>query len=482
MAGIDVASGAIEARVAGVAVGEGSWSARAHELARLAIDDTLAIGIGGSLSRQATLVRATLLPYEKISDAGGSRPSHTGAEVTVPLAPLWNDPAHFSVVDAALFAGTAAHSLDWDDYMHPMHGHVSAVLLGTLWPLAEALEASGDALIDAFLAGYQVDWLTSLALSHAHYRRGWHATSTVGSIGAAAAAARLLGLDAGQAGVALGIASTMASGLRAHFGTTTKALHGGLAARNGVHAALLARAGATAGSSWLLGPSGMVNTMGAEHEPEQAATEILDGLAAGSHGIETDWGLVQKPYACCGSIHSAVDALLEILDRENIATADIRSVTVHVDPLVLGIMRHQRPSDEQQARYSPSWVMAAASLDRAAGPAQFSAGAVERSEIHDFRESRVRVVDDLVVGDHDRYAGRVEVALADRTVEAYMAHASGHPLNPMNAAQRRAKQRAAITLVMPDVAADRLIGALDALKGTPVQVLGNLVRACLGVE
>ena len=482
MAAIDVASGGIEARLAGVAVGERSWSARAQELARMAIDDTLAIGIGGTMSRQAALVRATLLPHREVSGAGGSMPSHSGAEATVPLAPLWNDPAHFSVIDAALFAGTATHGLDWDDYMHPMHGHVSAVLLGTIWPLAEALEASCDALIDAFLAGYQVDWLTSLALSHAHYRRGWHATSTVGSIGAAAAAARLLGLDASQAGVALGIASTMASGLRAHFGTTTKALHGGLAARNGVHAALLARAGATAGSSWLLGPSGMVRTMGAEHEPEQAATEILDGLAASRHGIETDWGLVQKPYACCGSIHSAVDALLEVLDREDIATADILSVTAHVDPLVLGIMRHQRPSDEQQARYSPTWVMAAATLDRAAGPAQFSAEAVERSEIHDFRESRVRVVDDLMAGDHDRYAGRVEVELADRTVEAYVPHASGHPLNPMSAAQRRAKQRAALALVMADVAPDRLIDDLDACQSTPVRMLGDLIRAGLSVE
>jgi 2-methylcitrate dehydratase PrpD len=145
-------------------------------------------------------------------------------------------------------------------------------------------------------------------------------------------------------------------------------------------------------------------------------------------------------------------------------------------------MRHQRPSDEQQARYSPTWVMAAATLDRAAGPAQFSAEAVERSEIHDFRESRVRVTDDLVVGDHDRYAGRVEVALGDRTVEAYVPHASGHPLNPMSAAQRRSKQRVALTLVMADVAADRVIGDLDALQGTPVHVLGGLIRAGLGVQ
>ena len=94
----------------------------------------------------------------------------------------------------------------------------------------------------------------------------------------------------------------------------------------------------------------------------------------------------------------------------------------------------------------------------------------------------MRVVDDLVVGDHDRYAGRVEVALADRTVEGYVAHASGHPLNPVSTARRRAKQRAALALVMADDAADRLIGDLDGLQGTPVRTLGDRIRAGLRAE
>nr|WP_240690124.1 MmgE/PrpD family protein [Arthrobacter sp. PAMC25564] len=114
------------------------------------------------------------------------------------------------------------------------------------------------------MLGYQIDYLASLALGHEHYRRGWHATSTVGTLGAAAVASRMLGLTTGQAGHALAIAASLAGGLRVNFGTPTKALHAGAAARHGVQAAQLARAGATGSADWLLGGHGMLAVFGGD--------------------------------------------------------------------------------------------------------------------------------------------------------------------------------------------------------------------------
>ncbi len=281
------------------------WSARAGQLADAAIADTLAVGLVGLSEPQVGIARATLL---------------TSAQPDA--VPTWSPAEQYSVPDAAFLLGVACHSLDWDDYMHPMHGHCSAVLLPVAWLLTEQRDGSGADLTDAYLTGYQANYLVSQALGHAHYRHGWHATSTVGTIGAAAAAARLLGLDQQQAGHALAIAASSAGGIRANFGTSTKALHAGFAARNGVQAAQLARAGAEGSADWLLGEHGMQPAFSGDRAGDDAARAIL-AATEGSHGIETEWGLVQKPYCCCGSCHAAVEALIAVVERHDLAGNEI---------------------------------------------------------------------------------------------------------------------------------------------------------------
>jgi 2-methylcitrate dehydratase PrpD len=165
---------------------------------------------------------------------------------------------------AALANGTAAHALDYDDMCFVSLAHPSAPLVPALLAAGELSGASGSAILDAYVMGFEVEARLGRVMNPRHYQRGWHCTSTLGAIGAAAAASRVMGLDAGRTCHALAIAASEASGLKENFGTMVKPLHAGLAARDGVLAALLARSGLTASERALDGPQGFLQVMDSE--------------------------------------------------------------------------------------------------------------------------------------------------------------------------------------------------------------------------
>lgn len=433
------------------------WSDNAARLASAAIADTLAIGVAGMREPQTAQALAT------VSAGAGDL-----------AAPLWLQADRYHVADAAFVSGVACHSLDWDDYMHPMHGHCSAVLLATTWPLVTRAGGSCGDLLDAFLAGYQVNYLASHLLGTAHYERGWHATSTVGTLGAAAAASRVLALDAEQTTAALAIAASFASGLRVNFGSSAKALHAGAAARHGVQAALLAAAGATASPHWLTGRYGMWETFGGEPDPLDA--DGLVALSQGPHGIESAWGLVQKPYCCCGSCHAAIDAVIALAMELDAPPEVIDRIEVHVDPIVPGIMRVQTPTDPSNARYCLPWAVATAAAHRAAGPAQFDVAALADQQVRQLQQ-RVQVIADLPATDEDRFAARVVMHARGTFRQHEVRFASGHPRNPMSDQQRRAKQLAALAPVLGEqTARSVLTHADDMASSTPLATLTGLIN------
>src|SRR5476649_1474174 len=139
--------------------------------------------------------------------------------------------------------------------------HPSAPLVAAALAAAEVAGASGRALLDAYVVGFEIEGRLGRAMNPRHYQRGWHCTSTLGT---AAAVSRLLGLDAAETGHALAIAASEASGLKENFGTMVKPLHAGLAARNGVLAALLAKSGMTASHLAIDGPQGFLRAMDGE--------------------------------------------------------------------------------------------------------------------------------------------------------------------------------------------------------------------------
>lgn len=432
------------------------WSSGAAQKALAAVADTFALGVAGLAQEQTAQALSTVAP----SPVG---------------SPLWSTADRYPVADAAFVHGVACHALDWDDYMHPMHGHVSSVLLPVVWTLAESRDLGGPELIEAFLVGYQVDYLASLVLGTAHYERGWHATSTVGTLGAAAAASHLLRLDEDQAACALALAASFASGLRVNFGTGAKAMHAGAAARHGVQAAQLAQAGVTGSPRWLLGPHGMLAAFGGELDADAAERVVRAAVDSPEHGIETAWGLVQKPYSCCGSCHAAVDGLIELSRQLTPDLAEVERIEIHVDPLVPDIMQ-ARADSPGSARYCLPWVGAVAVAEQAAGPAQFSATALARAELHQLSQ-RVQIIPDLVTEDHDRFAARVALTARGSRQERTVRHASGHPANPLSAQQRTDKQYQALQPVVGDVTARELIAGLADLPSLArVAELGDRTR------
>src|SRR5215475_6491907 len=174
-----------------------------------------------------------------------------------PIATVIGHGVRLPVLLAALVNGAASHALDFDDVNLAMTGHPSVVLLSALIALAEERGSSGQDVMTAFVAGYELQCRLGLLLAPGHYNTlGFHATATVGSFGAAAACAHLLGLDAEKTATALGIAGTQAAGLKSMFGTMCKPLHAGKAAQNGLIGASLAARGFTSRGDVLDCPQG----------------------------------------------------------------------------------------------------------------------------------------------------------------------------------------------------------------------------------
>ncbi len=219
--------------------------------ARLAILDTLGVMLAGSPEDTAVRARA-LLAHRRGTE-----------EATVVGTPL-----RAPIEDAAFANGTAAHALDYDDVQASLSGHPSAPILSPTLATAERARASGAALVTAFVVGVEVEAKIGRAVNPAHYEVGWHATATCGVFGAAAAVAKLLGLSSTQTAHALAIAASMASGIKANFGTDCKPLHVGHASRCGLEAALLAQAGFTGNPGVLEHGDGFGSTHGGGSKPE----------------------------------------------------------------------------------------------------------------------------------------------------------------------------------------------------------------------
>ena len=203
--------------------GDKNVTKQAIELSRTAIIDTIGVTLAGSVEPCA----ANLLRTPGIAEAPGP-------------CTLFGTNRKTSALDATFFNGTASHALDYDDFSQPMGGHQSAPLVAPLVAVAEERGLAGAQLIQSYVLGIETEIRLARAVNFHHYDKGWHPTATVGVFGAAAAVGHLIGLDEERLTVALAIAASFASGVKANFGTMVKPLHVGQSARNGLLAILLA--------------------------------------------------------------------------------------------------------------------------------------------------------------------------------------------------------------------------------------------------
>ncbi len=342
-------------------------SARARDIAARAVLDTVGVTLAGAIEPAARAVQRAVAA----EGTGAGRVFGT----TQAAAPS----------QAALANGTAAHALDYDDMCFVSLAHPSAPLVSAAFAAAELAGAPGRALIDAYVVGFEVEGRIGAAMNPRHYRRGWHCTSTIGTLGAAAAASRLLGLNAGATAEALAIAASEASGLKENFGTMVKPLHAGLAARNGVLAAILAREGMTASRAALDGPQGFLTAMDSE---SASLDPFVRDLGVRWEIEET--GITVKLYPSCAGTHPTLDALLDLKRESPFDADDVEAIAIGVDAVTPTVLIYDRPSSGLEAKFSMPFCAAAAVVFDRVGVDTFEASTIDDERVRAL-QSRVRM-------------------------------------------------------------------------------------------
>lgn len=306
--------------------------------------------------------------------------------------------------DAALINGTLSHALDYDDVNADMGGHPTAPVAAAALALGEALGKSGRDVLLAFIAGYEVECQIGAMAGQSHYQKGFHATGTFGTFGATAASARLMGLDAQQTAVALGIAASEAAGLKYNFGTMTKPLHVGKAAMNGVIAARLAGRGFTARDDAIEGPQGFAYTQVPEFTPRAIRPD-----AAAPFEVEAN---LFKYHAACYLTHSTIEAIRDLKRRHNIGLGDVEKITLKVDPGHLKVCDIPEPKTGLEIKFSIRHLaaMALGGEDTAA----LGTYSDEMANRADYRAGSRRVTLDTVpLPQEHRHGAAVAIVLKD---------------------------------------------------------------------
>lgn len=243
---------------------------------------------------------------------------------------------------AALVNGAAGHALDFDDTHTMLSGHPTVPVLPAVLALAEHHDRSGAEVLSAFISGVEVECHVGALLAPGHYRAGWHATGTIGVVGAAAACARLLELDTGEWQHAIGLAGTQSAGLKATFGTMGKPMHAGKAASDGLLAAVLASGGFTGNPAVIEAHQGLAGASGAG---------VIDASRLERHdGRFVIRNTLFKFHAACYLTHAAINAALAL--RDEVKPADIDSIEVRVAPEALDVCNISEPSTGLEGKFS----------------------------------------------------------------------------------------------------------------------------------
>lgn len=301
----------------------------AQQMLQLSLLDWMAVAIAGAQEPVSKVVRQV-----SINEGGTGEASLIGSDVKLPARA------------AALVNGSVSHALDYDDTHFAHIGHTSVGVLPAALAMAQKTGASGRDFQTAALIGSEVAIRVGLWLGRTHYQLGYHQTATAGAFGAAMAAARLLALSEAQCAMVMGLVSTRASGLKAQFGTMTKPYNAGIAAANGVEAAVLVAAGMDARIDGIESPLGFSDT----HHGVQNM-DALDGL--GQSWIFED--VSHKFHACCHGLHASLEAARMF---GNIVAAEIETIEVHTNTRWIGVCDKPAPDTGLGAKFSYSTVLA----------------------------------------------------------------------------------------------------------------------------
>jgi 2-methylcitrate dehydratase PrpD len=433
----------------------------AVHIARRCILDGLGLMVAGSAEHSVRILAAEAV------DQGG-RPDAlvlTRGDARAP-APM-----------AARILGTAGHAHDWDDtqvsrdprHVYGLLTHPTIPPLAAALAMAQRLGGGGRAVdgrvfVTAFVTGFEVECKVSEWMLTDHYRKGFHSSATVGTFGAAVAAAKLLGLEGRTLLNALGMAASFAAGLRCNFGTMTKPLHVGRAAENGVTAALLAARGFEADPAAIDGPWGFMQVTAGGHYPEKL-----------SQGFGRTWSIADpgvsiKPYPSGIVTHQSMDAMLKLVTSHDIKASDVDSIRFFAGSNILDPIRYPVANDHLQAKFSMAALLSMIVIARRAGRAEFTDDFVKSAEMQDMQRRVTCILDPAIEAQGmDRIRSRIE--LVTRSGKTFTEDADpryrGGPDNPLTDAELEQKTAACVAGLMDDAARDRLIAAAWGVVETP---------------
>jgi 2-methylcitrate dehydratase PrpD len=386
---------------------------------------------------------------------------------------------------AARVLGTAGHAHDWDDsQVSTDPAHVYGLLTHpTIPPLTSALVMAqklggidGKRFMLAFLTGFEVECKISEWMLPQHYVRGMHSSGTVGTFGAYAAAAKLLGLNGDKLRSGFGIAASFAAGIRCNFGTMTKPLHVGRAAENGLTAALLAARGFTGDPDALDGPWGFYAVQGGGVSAEKV-----------SQGFGKTWTIVEpgvsiKPYPCGVLTHPTIDLMLKLVTEHDVKPNDIEAVKVFAGTNILKPIRYPFAANHLQAKFSLPAALAMIALTRKAGKREFSDEFVGSTSMQTMQR---RISTELDPGIEKmgfaKMRSRIAIRLNNsRTVEGWADERyRGGPENPISDADLETKVRSCCEGVLNQEAQSALIHS--AWSVVPSRDVSSLMETINGV-
>lgn len=409
--------------------------------ARNSMLDTLVVMRAGVDEPVSHIVRNLVL-----AEAGSAAASLAGSATRVPPR------------GAALANGTTAHALDYDDTHFGHVGHVSVAVLPAALAAGEAVDASAQEVLHAFVLGAEAACRVGAYLGRPHYLAGFHQTATAGAFGACVAAGVVLGLTHGALRGALSLVSTRASGLKSQFGTMGKPFHAGLAASNGVEAAILASAGFVAASDGFGGRQGFVATHAG------AADGSVWNVPPAKRFLFED--NQYKLHACCHGTHAMIEALTEIRARHP-GAGEARAITVATNPRWLDVCDIKWPQTGLELKFSYGALAGLVLLGGAsADPAAFTDDAAQDARIGAIAQ-HVFVEGDDALSDTE---ARVALTLSSgETVEAH--HDLARPVEP----HQRFGQLAVKAETVLGPAAGPLIDAVTSLERRSARDLGALV-------
>jgi 2-methylcitrate dehydratase PrpD len=424
-------------------VAGGAPPVAALERAAAAVRDTVGVILAGAVEPAARVVQSMAL------DEGRGRCGILGT------------PGRTSASWAALANGVAAHALDFDDMCFVSLAHPSCALLPAALSACELSRASGRALLEGYAIGFEIECLFGRVMNPRHYHeRGWHCTSTIGTMGAAAAAARVLGLTPVETGHALGIAASSACGFKENLGSMVKPLHAGMAARNGIVAARLAQRGYTASERALDGPQGFLAAMDAQHLELDQAVARLD-----SHWEIVATGITVKLYPSCAATHPTLDALLDLRQRGGFTAEDVEAIDVEVDSMTPRLLIYDRPNTGLEAKFSMPFCAAAAIVFGDVGIGTFEIERVQAPPIRALMPKVSMRANPVFDAQAPLSQARVTVRLRGGSVLSQSAEgARGYPARPASDEQLAAKFLACARRTLSAPAADRAWSALAHIE------------------